>query len=304
MQEPRLYQHLIFDSARWQGFVSRPGDIVICTPPKSGTTWTQMLCALLIFDGPEFPGSLDSISPWLDMQTRSKAEVHQLLAAQTHRRFIKTHTPLDGLALQDDTTYIVVGRDPRDVAVSFGHHMLNLNMEEFLKAREAAVGNHDLDQFPPPPPIPDDPQERLQEFMDGDDIVSLDGVLGHLQEGWKRRDAPNVHLFHYADYQRDLPGNMQRLADFLGLSLTPERARELAAEASLVRMRSRAHEVVPDVEHNHWHDPSKFFRSGGSGEWRAGVSEALLQRYEARAREISRDQAFLDWAHQGAQPLT
>ena len=28
----------------------RPGDIVISTPPKCGTTWTQMLCALLIFD--------------------------------------------------------------------------------------------------------------------------------------------------------------------------------------------------------------------------------------------------------------
>src|SRR5687767_10791972 len=53
-QTPRpRYRSIIADSARWDGFVFRPGDVVISTPPKSGTTWMQMLCALLIFDGPE-----------------------------------------------------------------------------------------------------------------------------------------------------------------------------------------------------------------------------------------------------------
>jgi aryl sulfotransferase len=40
------YQGLVHDSARWDGFVFRPDDIVISTPPKCGTTWTQMICAL------------------------------------------------------------------------------------------------------------------------------------------------------------------------------------------------------------------------------------------------------------------
>lgn len=35
---------------------TRPGDIIISTPPKCGTTLTQMMCALLIFDSPAFPG--------------------------------------------------------------------------------------------------------------------------------------------------------------------------------------------------------------------------------------------------------
>ena len=46
------YHSLIADNARWDGFELRAGDVIISTPPKSGTTWTQMLCALLIFDGP------------------------------------------------------------------------------------------------------------------------------------------------------------------------------------------------------------------------------------------------------------
>src|SRR5689334_24191330 len=93
------YRSIVADSARWDGFAFRPGDVVISTPPKCGTTWTQMLCALLIFDGPDFPAPLDQLSPWLDMSTRPLAQVMATYAAQPHRRIVKTHTPLDGLPL-------------------------------------------------------------------------------------------------------------------------------------------------------------------------------------------------------------
>ena len=48
----RRYEGVVFDSSRWDGFALRPGDIVISTPPKCGTTWTQMICALLILQEP------------------------------------------------------------------------------------------------------------------------------------------------------------------------------------------------------------------------------------------------------------
>ncbi len=57
------YHSLPQDSARWDGFVFRPGDIVISTPPKCGTTWMQMICALLIFQTPLFDRPLSEISP-------------------------------------------------------------------------------------------------------------------------------------------------------------------------------------------------------------------------------------------------
>lgn len=43
------------------------------------------------------------------------------IEAQQHRRFVKTHTPLDGVPLDPRATYIVVGRHPLDTAVSRGH---------------------------------------------------------------------------------------------------------------------------------------------------------------------------------------
>src|SRR5829696_7556945 len=190
-QAPRTrYRSIIADSSRWDGFPFRPGDVVISTPSKSGTTWTQMLCALLIFDGPQFPAPLGDVSPWLDMCNRPLAEVTAALAAQTHRRFIKTHTPLDGLPLRADVTYLVVGRDPRDVAISFEHHAADLDLAHFLALRAAAVGNEDLAELPPRRVPSEDPVERFRTFVTDETrggSPTLASVLHHLDMAWQRR---------------------------------------------------------------------------------------------------------------------
>src|SRR5215213_8064478 len=188
---PRIrYRTIVADSGRWDGFAFRPSDVVISTPPKCGTTWTQMLCALLIFDGPTFPAPLGDIAPWLDMNIRPLAEVTAVLAAQTHRRFIKTHTPLDGIPLHADVTYLVVGRDPCDVAISFEHHAANLDFAHFLELRAAAVGNADPAELPQRHVPSADPVEQFRSFVADETHISppsLASVLRHLDTGWPRR---------------------------------------------------------------------------------------------------------------------
>jgi aryl sulfotransferase len=302
-QAPRpRYRSIIADSRRWDAFAFRPRDIVISTPPKSGTTWTQMLCALLIFDGPEFPAPLDEVSPWLDMCIYPLGEMMAALEAQTHRRVIKTHTPLDGLPLQPDVTYLVVGRDPRDVAISFEHHSANVDFDHVLELRAAAVGNADLAELPVPRIPSEDPGERFRAFVADDSPggvpPTLASVLHHLETGWQRRHEPNVALAHYSDLQTDLVEELLRLARVLGIACTPKRARELATEASLVRMRERAAEVAPTASQETWKDVRAFFRSGTSGEWRDRLSAADLVVYEARVAQLV-DPELAAWAHCG-----
>jgi hypothetical protein len=295
------YRSIIADSGRWDGFAFRPGDVVISTPSKCGTTWTQMLCALLIFDGPAFPAPLEEVSPWLDNCTRPLAAVTATYSAQTHRRFIKTHTPLDGLPLHAEVTYVMVGRDPRDAAISMEHHVANMDFAHFLALRAAAVGNADLAELPERRVPSEDPVERFRTFV-ADETPGVPGtlasVLHHLDTGWQRRYEPNVALFHYADFKADLAGELLRLAGVLGIPCSPERARALAPEASLARMRERAADVAPSASQGTWKDVRAFFRSGGSGEWRERVSAADLAAYEARvAALVGPDLAA--WAHGG-----
>ena len=150
------YETFVYDSSRWEGFDLRPDDIIISTPPKCGTTWTQMITALLIFQTPDLPARLARLSPWLDMRTRARRDVVADLEAQTHRRFIKTHTPLDGIPLAEGVTYICVGRDPRDVGLSMGDHRTNLDLDVIEAANDAAAridGIAPPGRPDPPPPV-------------------------------------------------------------------------------------------------------------------------------------------------------
>jgi hypothetical protein len=293
------YRTIIFDSARWSEIELRAGDIVISTPPKSGTTWTQMLCALLVFDGPELPAPLERLSPWVDMLTRPIEDVRADLDAQEHRRIIKTHTPLDGLPMQPDVDYVVVGRDPRDVAVSWEHHMANLDLGRFLELR-AEVVDPDDDWYPPLPSIAADPAGRFRQFVSSDDdgLLTLAAVLQHLEAAWIRRHQPNVHLVHYDDLRRDPAGELLRLGRALGFPLTSTRADELAAEASLERMRARADEVVPNASQGIWADTSRFLRTAGRGEWRDWMTTEDAESYRQRVEAlVSTDLA--GWVHDG-----
>ena len=104
-------------------------NIVISTRSKSGTTWMQMICALLVFPSSDelpLPASAQ-LSPWLDWVITPLEAVHSLLDSQQHRRIIETHTPLDGIPIEPGVTYIVVARHPLDMAVSLYHQGDNLD---------------------------------------------------------------------------------------------------------------------------------------------------------------------------------
>jgi len=121
------YQNHALDSTRWQHYQPRSDDIIIATSYKSGTTWMQEIVRQLLFcERPHAPErdaiALMKISPWLEQRLFPLDEVLSRVDAQQHRRFIKTHLALDGLAFFPQVKYIVVGRDTRDVAMSMWNH--------------------------------------------------------------------------------------------------------------------------------------------------------------------------------------
>jgi aryl sulfotransferase len=295
------YRSVVADSARWEGFRFRSGDIVISAPIKCGITWAQMICALLIFRQRTFPTSLDLISPWLDMLTRPLADLVHDLDAQQHRRFIKTHTPLDGLPYDSQVTYVCIGRDPRDVALSYSNHVVNMNSEAFFAARYMAVGLDDLAELAPgtPPAPAKSEREWFWQWVEAPASPGLRATVHHLKTFWEARESSNVVLLHYDDLKADLDGEMRRLATQLGESVPAQSWPALVQAATFEEMRSRADELVPNSTEALWHDNSRFFNKGTSGQWRHLLDKEDLNRYQARISELA-DSKLAAWMHQGS----
>lgn len=128
-QTLRTYKTHSLDSASWDGFKPRVSDIIITTALKAGTTWMQTIVGNLIFQDQEMPRPLWQLTPWLDARKGGRIEEKlNLLEAQTHRRFLKTHLPLDALPYFPEVKYIYVGRDGRDVFMSLWNHYRHLQL--------------------------------------------------------------------------------------------------------------------------------------------------------------------------------
>jgi hypothetical protein len=269
------------DSARWLGFRFRPGDIVISTRRRTGTTWVQMICALLIFQRPELPAPLWHLSPWLDHTIAPPHDVYARLAAQPHRRFIKTHTPLDGIPSDPRVTYIVTGRHPLDMFVSLRHQLDNIDQ-----------------------PGPRHPAESLRLSLlrwisaggdSGPYPESLPKVMWHLSDAWSRRALPNVLLVHYDDLSADLEGQMRGIARRLGMDVPEDRWPALVRAATFERMRHSADLLVP-ARHGMFRDTASFFRRGTSGAAREILSDDEIAGYHARAAQLAPPD-MLGWLH-------
>ena len=300
---PAIYHGGLTDSSRWQELQLRPDDIVISVPAKCGTTWMQMICALLIFQTPQLPAALTALSPWLDMHLRPIADVTRTLDAQQHRRFIKTHTPLDGLPQQPGVTYVVVGRDPRDVAVSLDHHLTNLDYQVIHRllasSEEAPTGP------PTKPERPASQRERVLRWIDDprpatENPDSLRSLVHHLGQAWERRTETAVILLHHADLSRDLPGQMRRIADQLGIQVPRTRWPALVEAATFAAMRANAHHLAPDERLGLFTSNSAFFRSGQPGQWSEVLNDADLAAYHSLIQSLASPD-FVDWVEHGTQ---
>lgn len=293
------YRNTFMDSARWQRFEPRDGDILVCTSYKSGTTWTQMICALLVFQEPALPAPLAELSPWFDLRAYPFEEILARYAAQTHRRFIKTHTPLDGLPYYPQVTYLICGRDPRDAFISMQHHKANQNIGRVAEMM-AARG----EELVPPSDVPSDVDDAFRLWMTRgsfpweEDGYPFWSVFHHMETFWRFRHLPNVQFLHYANLQADLAGEMRRIAALLGVTVPDERWPALVRAATFSEMKRNADRTAPDTDLDMWRENARFFHSGTSGKWRTDLSAESLACYETvvRGRE---PRAMIDWLEHG-----
>ena len=283
----RVYQNHHLDSKRWASFEHRPGDIVISTSYKAGTTWTQRIVSLLIFGLEPLPSDMMTLSPWIDARWSGPEEItNQTLAGQTHRRFVKSHLPLDAIPYWYDVCYIAVGRDSRDVFMSVLNHWSSYTdlMYQLLAAGDPVGG--------PMPRCPADPRVAWAEWINTgsfpweDDGSPWWSHHYHVNSFWRYRHLPNILLVHYADMKADLDGEMRRIAAFLGIDVDESNWPAVVQRATFESMKQEAQAGTERMALVFEGGSDRFFFKGTNGRWRDVLTAEDLALYETAVARL------------------
>lgn len=265
-----------FDSTIWNDFRFRSDDIVIATYAKSGTTWTQQIVGQLLFNGdPDL--AVAEMSPWLDLRVPPKTIKLPQVEAQKHRRFLKTHLPVDALVYSPKAKYIYIGRDGRDVLWSLYNHYSNGN-----QAMYAALNDTPGLVGPPFTPLPTDIRKCWYNWMDKDGFPFWP-FWENIRSWWKIKELPNLLLLHFNDLKRDMPGEMRRIARFLDIPINEDRWPFIVEYCTFDWMKNNATRSVP-LGGAFWDEGAKvFINKGVNGRWIDTLTANDSAQYEARA---------------------
>lgn len=280
----RSFTDPITDSSRWAFFAPRDGDIVVSTPPKSGTTWLQGILAMLIAGDAEVDAQTSMKSPWIDINIRPVEDVMARLAAQTHRRQVKTHSPFDAIPYWPDLRYITVYRHPIDVHFSSRSHKANM------------ANNHGTDEMAA------DPSDSFRAFLAKEnEHFGFLPLLDHYRCTLAREPRENLIRLHYADMGRDLGGAVAKVAAHVGIDHPPPLMEAIAEAATFASMKANAARFTPSAGQGMWKANSGFFASASSNKWEGVLTEGDLAAYDAAISAVltPAERAWLEWGDAG-----
>ena len=267
-----------FDSTIWNDLKFRGDDIIIATYGKAGTTWMQQMIAQMLL-GPDPELAVAEMSPWLDLRVPPKEVKLPVVEAQTHRRFLKTHLPVDALVYSPNNKYLYIGRDARDVVWSMYNHHVNANSKwyEALNDTPGRVG-------PRIEPPPADIRRYWLDWMERDGFPFWP-FWENVRSWWAIRHLPNLMFVHFADLKRDLPGQMLAMAKFLEISVKEEDWPRILEYCSFEWMKANATKSVP-LGGAFWDAGAQvFINKGVNGRWRDTLTAADNAAYESRAKQ-------------------
>lgn len=180
----------------------RSSDVVIAPFGKSGTTWVQQIVHCLRTRGDMDFDDISRVVPWIE---NSPALGIDLDAEQkANPRAFKSHLAWD--AVPKGGRYIVTIRDPKDALFS---------VYKFMEGWFFEPGSIALDDY-------------AREFF-----IKDRKYWKHLASWWPRRNDDDVLFMAFEHMKLDMPGAIERIANFVDIKLDDELKKITEEHASL-----------------------------------------------------------------------
>lgn len=277
-------------------FQPRDSDVWLVTYPKSGTTWVQNILSHLIYSEPTSSSGLgvglkrDENIFWLEMLCGATLEeINQYIhiintTPLNQRRCFKSHSPL-GLVeplVNAQGKIIHVGRNPKDVAVSMWHHSRTKNF-----GYEGSFEHFVTRLFLP---------GEVESGCWWEFIIPYIAASNRYQDNIATTSDQNLNnftqvitLWYEELSQSDICKEIQKIACFIDLDISCERANEIATACGFESMRYLEKEglhlpkriVEPEEFQGDNIIPSRNqVRKGGVGGWKKYILSDLLDSFD------------------------
>ncbi|GFT29376.1 hypothetical protein NPIL_572501 [Nephila pilipes] len=258
-------------------FVPNPGDIIISSYPKTGTTWLQYIVLQIISKGNLFPAweDMDKICPYLEMVGISGLEPLK------PPRMCMHHIPYNLVQKNENAKVLYIYRRPEDTLVSYYHFLKGLREDKM-----------DFDLF-------------FENFLSGN--IGYGRYFEHIMSYLDHKDDDNLLLISYEKLHANRKEEILRIAKFLG----EEYARSISENESILNsiiektsfnhMKSNLSASIPMISKEDkcaGLKPKKidFFRKGTVGDGKNLLSPEQMKHLKDIASKSMRGTGiFEDW---------
>ncbi|XAR54401.1 hypothetical protein NMG60_11029509 [Bertholletia excelsa] len=280
------YQGCWIPSRRLKGIISfqkffkaRDSDIILCTFPKSGTTWLKALVHTILNRSHYAPNSAThplltcnphNLVPFFEIQIYGGENENPNLENLPNPRTFATHLPFSLLppsVSYSNCRIVYICRNPLDQLISFWCFFTNL----FPNDNE-----------------PNSIEELVNMFEKG--ICLYGPFWDHVLEFWNKslEKKDRILFLKYEDLKEDIISQSIKLSDFLGLPFSEEEKKKGVIEdiSRLCSFRNleelevnKSEDLLQGIPNN------SFFRKGEVGDWVNHLSPTIAEKIKKLVEE-------------------
>jgi len=239
---------------------ARDSDVIVASYPKTGTTWTEEICYLILSNvdlKKANSATLEERIPFLEIPAIGLKGIEELQSP----RLIKTHLPYKEIPsnfLKNGAKIVYITRNPKDTLVSYYNFMRMVGFFAY---------SGDLQSF-------------LDLFIT--DQIMYNSFSDHVLEFWRRRHDDNVLFLTYEGLQKNFKYGIEKIANFLGKEISKDQVDQVAQHCNFDSMSKN-----PMTNYSQGGAAIKapgctgsFMRKGKVGDWRNHFTDEMSKKMD------------------------